>query len=269
MGNYYSLIMTKDDDEVMSAALTRVRIVLVEPAGALNVGSVARVMKNMGLSDLVLVNPHCDRLGAEARLMAVRAANVLESAREVETLAEALQGCVKAIATSGRDRATFTTAIETPRLALPWLLDAPSALIFGREDNGLTNAEINHAQRLIQIPSTDAYPSLNLAQAVAICCYELSSAHASSFSSENVLLNPSVPLPSSLPLHLASLNDLEGYYQQLKSLLLEIGYLYPDTAPSRMEKFRKLLNRAYPTTSEVAMLRGILRQIAWALKSRP
>lgn len=268
--NYYPLIMTKDDDEPMPTdSLTHIRVVLVEPAGALNVGSVARVMKNMGLSKLVLVKPQCDRLGQEARLMAVRAADVLESAREVQTLAEALQGCVKAIATSGRDRATFTTPIETPRLALPWLLDAPSALIFGREDSGLTNAEMNHAQRLIQIPSTDAYPSLNLAQAVAICCYELSTARASKFPTGIVPIDLPTYLPSSPPLHLAPLDDLEGYYRQLESLLLEIGYLYPDTAPSRMEKFRKLLNRAYPTTSEVAMLRGILRQVAWALKSRP
>ena len=257
-GSYYPLIMT-------ISSLAQIRIVLVEPAGALNVGSVARVMKNMGLSELVLVKPQCDRLGAEARLMAVRAADVLESAREVETLAEALQGCVKAIATSGRDRATFTSAIETPRSALPWLLDAPSALIFGREDSGLTNAEMNHAQRLLQIPSTDAYPSLNLAQAVAICCYELSSAQAASASPANVV-SPSVSLPQLSPLDLAPLDDLEGYYQHLEALLLEIGYLYPDTAPSRMEKFRKLLNRAYPTISEVAMLRGILRQMTWALR---
>jgi tRNA/rRNA methyltransferase len=243
------------------SSLAHIRIVLVEPAGPLNVGSIARVMKNMGLGELVLVNPRCDRLSEEARLMAVRAADVLESAREVTTLAEALVGCVKAIATSGRDRATFTTPLETPRAALPWLLDSPSALIFGREDCGLTNAEMNHAQRLIQIPSSDEYSSLNLAQAVAVCCYELAS------SQESRVIAPS-PLPHSPPLPLVPIEDLEGYYQQLESLLLEIGYLYPDTAPSRMKKFRKLLNRAYPTTSEVAMLRGILRQMAWALKSR-
>jgi tRNA/rRNA methyltransferase len=236
------------------SSLAHIRVVLVEPAGPLNVGSVARVMKNMGLGELVLVNPRCDRLSEEARLMAVRAADVLEAAREVTTLAEALSGCVKAIATSGRDRDTFTTPLETPRAALPWLLDAPSALIFGREDCGLTNAEMNQAQRLIQIPSSDEYSSLNLAQAVAVCCYELASSGE---------ISAIVP-----PLPLAPLEDLEAYYQQLESLLLEIGYLYPKTAPSRMKKFRKLLNRAYPTTSEVAMLRGILRQAAWALKSR-
>jgi len=124
---------------------------------------------------------------------------------------------------------------------------------------------MNHAQRLLQIPSTDAYPSLNLAQAVAICCYELSSAQAASASPADVV-SSSISLPQLSPLQLAPLDDLEGYYQHLEALLLEIGYLYPDTAPSRMEKFRKLLNRAYPTISEVAMLRGILRQMTWALR---
>jgi tRNA/rRNA methyltransferase len=249
-----------------TSSLAHIRIVLVEPAGPLNVGSVARVMKNMGLSQLVLVKPRCDRLSESALLMAVRAADILESAREVTTLAEALSGCVKAIATSGRDRATFTTPLETPRAALPWLLDAPSALIFGREDCGLTNAEMNQAQRLIQIPSTDEYPSLNLAQAVAVCCYELAACGEPACGEPAPVLPLLSPFP---PLPLAPLNDLEAYYQQLESLLLEIGYLYPKTAPSRMKKFRKLLNRAYPTTSEVAMLRGILRQMTWALKSRP
>lgn len=241
------------------------RIILVEPAGALNVGSVARVMKNMGLTELVLVNPQCDRLGEEARLMAVRAADVLEAAQVVETLPEALSGCVKAIATTGRAPDTFNNLpipLEHPRAALPWLLDAPSALIFGREDTGLTNAELNQAQRLIQIPTHEAYPSLNLAQAVALCCYELT----------NPIPSPpifaSLPLPAEPSPPLAPREALEAYYQHLESLLLDIGYLYPHTAPSRMEKLRNLLNRAYPTTREVSMLRGVLSQIQWALKQR-
>jgi tRNA/rRNA methyltransferase len=235
-----------------------IRIILVEPAGALNVGSVARVMKNMGLADLVLVNPQCDRLGEEARLMAVRADDVLEAAQVVESLPEALKGCVKAIATTGRAPDTFShlpIPLEHPHIALPWLLDAPSALIFGREDSGLTNAELNQAQRLIQIPTSAEYPSLNLAQAVALCCYELTNL---------------APVAAELPHSpLAPREALEGYYQQLESLLLDIGYLYPHTAQSRMEKLRHLFNRAYPTGSEVAMLRGVLSQVQWALKQRP
>jgi tRNA/rRNA methyltransferase len=158
---------------MVATALANIRIVLVEPAGPLNVGSVARVMKNMGLRQLILVNPQCDYLGEEARLMAVRAADILETAKVVESLPAALVGCVRAIATTGDDGRSHPMQLEAPADALPWLLEAPSALIFGREDCGLTNAELNRAQRLIRIPSSDAYTSLNLAQAVAICCYEL------------------------------------------------------------------------------------------------
>lgn len=286
---------------MLETALANIRIVLVEPAGPLNVGSVARVMKNMGLHQLVLVNPQCDYLGEEARLMAVRAADILEIAKVVESLPAALVGCVRAIATTGDDSRSLPTQLEQPADALPWLLEAPSALIFGREDCGLTNAELNRAQRLIRIPSSDAYTSLNLAQAVAICCYELyreegrakkeeedasfpgsareriSRGYASSIpdATDNLSTcyqeqlttspteNPSIPLTS------APLENLEGYYQQLETLLLKIGYLQPHTAASRMEKFRRLYNRAYPTIDEVAMLRGVLRQTEWAMKTYP
>ena len=292
---------------MLSTADANIRIVLVEPAGPLNVGSVARVMKNMGLHQLVLVNPHCDHLGEEARLMAVRAADILETAKVVESLPAALVGCVRAIATTGDDSRSLPTKLEDPADALPWLLEAPSALIFGPEDCGLTNAQLNRAQRLIRIPSSDAYSSLNLAQAVAICCYELyreegrrkreerrqkqepeeasfpgsaweriSRGSASSIDATDNLStcyqeqlatsqteNPSPPLTS------APLENLEGYYQQLETLLLKIGYLQPHTAASRMEKFRRLYNRAYPTIEEVAMLRGVLRQTEWAMKTYP
>ena len=329
---------------MLETADANIRIVLVEPAGPLNVGSVARVMKNMGFHQLVLVNPHCDHLGEEARLMAVRAADILETAKVVESLPAALVGCVRAIATTGDDGRSLPTKLEDPADALPWLLEAPSALIFGPEDCGLTNAQLNRAQRLIRIPSSDAYSSLNLAQAVAICCYELyrgegssatstvrdvtdvtdvrkrsegrrkrsevrgkkeegrrkrsevpgklepedasfpgsarerisrGSASSISDATDNLSTcyqeqlatsqteNPSPPLTS------APLENLEGYYQQLETLLLKIGYLQPHTAASRMEKFRRLYNRAYPTTDEVAMLRGVLRQTEWAMKTYP
>lgn len=261
---------------MLETANANIRIVLVEPAGPLNVGSVARVMKNMGLHQLILVNPQCDHLGEEARLMAVRAADILENARVVESLPEALVGCTRAIATTGDDR-PIATKREEPADALPWLLEAPSALIFGREDCGLTNAELNYAQRLIRIPSSDAYTSLNLAQAVAVCCYEL---YKSGVRSQESVVNPSLevnPLPpprgenqeenASIPIASATFENLEGYYQQLETVLLKIGYLHPHTAASRMAKFRHLYNRAYPTVDEVAMLRGTLRQIEWALKS--
>ena len=281
---------------MLETAAAHIRIVLVEPAGPLNVGSVARVMKNMGLRQLILVNPQCDYLGEEARLMAVRAADILETAKVVESLPAALVGCVRAIATTGDDCRSLPTKLEAPADALPWLLEAPSALIFGREDCGLTNAELNRAQRLIRIPSSDAYTSLNLAQAVAICCYELyksvvscqlsvascqneevasfpGSASSIPDATNNLSINNPEQLAtsqtenSSISLNCAPLENLEGYYQQLETLLLKIGYLQPHTAASRMEKFRLLYNRAYPTVDEVAMLRGVLRQTEWGMKS--
>lgn len=269
----------------MSDVLAQVRIVLVEPAGPLNVGAIARVMKNMGLQQLVLVKPHCDPLSAEARQMAVHAGDLLETAVQVPSLPEALQGCQRAIATTSRGRA-LDTDMETPRSALPWLIESlilpanptttsasspnspqQSALIFGPEDRGLSNEELNYAQRFIRIPSSPIYPSLNLAQAVAVCCYELGLAaqelaepnhKATSAASPANLPAPSAPL--------APLDVLEGYYQQLEAVLLKIGYLYPHTAPSRMEKFRRLFNRSQLSAAEVAMLRGILSQVEWAMQ---
>jgi len=242
--------------------LANIRIILVEPAGALNVGSVARVMKNMGLHQLWLVNPHCNPKASEARQMAVHGIDVLESAQQVATLPEALQGCQRAIATTARTRHLPTT-LEPPRLALPWLLEnnITSALIFGPEDRGLSNDELNYAQRFVCIPANPEYPSLNLAQAVAVCCYELFQLASPS--------PPSPPSPSSPPSPTASLDAIEAYFQHLEAVLLKIGYLHPHTATSRMEKFRRLYYRAMLTPEEVAMLRGILRQTEWAVQFMP
>ncbi len=244
----------------MSNPLNYIRIVLVEPAGARNLGSIARVMKNMGLSQLAIVNPSCEVLGEEATRMAVRGIDILETAQIVPDLPTALQGCTRIIATTARDRAIPTT-LETPRAALPWLLETnqPTALLFGREDSGLTNAELNYAQRYIRIPVGSEYSSLNLAQAVGVCAYELQMSIQTD--------SPVAILRSSPPsqLDVAPVELVEGYYQQLETLLLEIGYLFPHTAPHRMEKLRRLYNRSQLSPNEVAMLRGILSQFRWAL----
>ncbi|MEQ8998717.1 MAG: RNA methyltransferase [Coleofasciculus sp. B1-GNL1-01] len=251
--------------------LANVRIILVEPAGALNVGSVARVMKNMGLHQLWLVNPHCNPRASEARQMAVHGVDVLESAQQVATLPEALQGCQRAIATTARTRHLPTT-LEPPRLALPWLLaeNITSALIFGPEDRGLSNDELNYAQRFVCIPANPEYPSLNLAQAVAVCCYELSQLASPSPQTRHGTSLQAPQTHHGTSLHTtASLDAIEAYFQHLEAVLLKIGYLHPHTATSRMEKFRRLYYRAMLTPEEVAMLRGILRQTEWAVQFMP
>jgi tRNA/rRNA methyltransferase len=154
----------------------------------------------------------------------------------------------------------------------------PSALIFGPEDRGLSNVELNYAQRFVRIPSNPEYPSLNLAQAVGICCYELYQIWSALSSQPQITGNQRYGHGSDLPLATdnpqltidpASLEVLDGYYQQMEAVLLKMGYLYPHTASSRMEKFRRLFNRANPTKAEVAMLRGIFSQMDWALQFLP
>ncbi|MEO0457041.1 MAG: TrmH family RNA methyltransferase, partial [Cyanobacteria bacterium P01_A01_bin.114] len=159
--------------------------------------------------------------------------------------------------------------LEPPEAALPWLVespDIPTALIFGREDRGLSNDELYYAQRFVKVPTDAGYAALNLAQAVAICCYELARATRSPVQALPATPFPDSPLrnPTSSVKQSASLDDLDGYYHHLESVLLSIGYLYPHTAPSRMRKLRRLLHRATPSAQEVALLRGILRQIEWA-----
>ncbi|PNK01946.1 RNA methyltransferase [Cylindrospermopsis raciborskii S07] len=243
--------------ETEKSALEKIKVILVEPAGCLNLGSIARVMKNFGLCDLILVNPQCDPTSLESLRMAVHAPEILENSRIVDNLTTALAGCDRAIATIGRDY-NGELPIESPRHALPWLLaesEKPAGLIFGREDRGLTNQEINYAQKLVSIPTSPEYTSLNLATAVSICCYELS---------QSLMTMEPGKMPTR---DIATLDVLESYYQELESLLLSIGYLYPHTASSRMEKFRHLYNRSELTTTEVAMLRGILKQVQWAIKN--
>ena len=282
-------------------ALAKIRIVLVAPAGPLNIGSVARVMKNFGLSRLYLVNPQCDYLGTDALQMAVHADDVLKAAQVVATIPEALVGCEYAIATTARVRG-FDAQLDPPDIALPNLLirerieksSRNTALIFGPEDRGLSNQELTYAQQFLKIPTNDTYSALNLAQAVAICCYELSqlirlSAPVLPYSPTDTLpKNKTAPLqntPSSAKQSesflsnkaqaygveqyedepRANLEEIEGYYEHLESLLLQVGYLLPHTSASRMRKLRQLLHRASPTSHEVALLRGMIRQTEWAL----
>jgi tRNA/rRNA methyltransferase len=255
---------------ICCSILQHTRVVVVEPLGPLNVGAIARVMKNFGLYHLVIVAPQCDVHSPEARQMAVHAQDVLLGAQIVPDLATALQSCHYTLATTGRsDHIPFP--LFSPREFfsqwIHWPPGSELALIFGREDRGLTHQELTQAHGVLDIPTHPEYLSLNLAQAVGICCYELFQAIRTdkvppTISPDGIFSGNS---PEGLP---APVEQLEQYYQQLEHLLLQIGYLYPHTAASRMEKFRHLYQRAHPSPQEVAMLRGILRQMDWALQSK-
>jgi tRNA/rRNA methyltransferase len=243
----------------MVALGDRIRIILMAPAGARNVGSIARVMKNMGLSQLWLVNPACDWLGEESRHMAVHAADLLETVQVAESLTAALAGCGVALATIGRES---DRAIVSPREGMAQLVETVAgselqgAIIFGREDHGLSNADLDQSQIYVSIPTSADYQSLNLAQAVGILAYELQLAIGGA-------IEPVVAVGEPV----ADLAQVEGYFQDLELLLLEIGYLQAHTAAARMAKLRDLLRRGGPTAIDVAMLRGMIRQVKWAVRS--
>lgn len=247
-------------------------LVLVEPAGPLNVGSVARLCANFGLAELRLVAPRCDPLDAEARRMAVHGLPLLEKARRFASLADALADCRRVVACTGRLEGP-PLPLEEPSACLPWLLggrglaspgpDGPAAaLVFGREDRGLSNDELLQAGRLLTLSTDPAYTSLNLSHAVALVLHEL----------HGLRRRPAAPapLPAGVPPAGESEEDpcargeLEAALADAQALLLEVGYLHPHTARARMAKLRALLQRARIRTPEVALLRGMVCQLRWA-----
>ena len=243
-------------------------LVLVEPAGPLNVGSVARLCANFGIAQLRLVAPRCDHRGPEARLMAVHGGALLDSALLFPDLAAALADCRRVVATSGRieqEGLPLSPANE----ALAWLRQdrspALGALVFGREDCGLSNDELLLAGRVVRLSTNAAYSSLNLSHAVAICLHELQQlgADGGRTGTAGLAAAPADGVPEPCPRA-----ALEAALADAEALLLEVGFLYTHTAHARMAKLRGLLQRAQVTDAEVALLRGMVRQLRWAAQQR-
>jgi len=272
--------------------------VLVEPAGARNVGSVARLCANFGMDQLRLVAPRCDPLSAEARQMAVHGVAHLERAQIYPNLATALADCRRVVAATGRLEGP-PLALRSPGEALAWLLApegrAPgeppivdgAALVFGREDRGLSNDELLQAGCLLHIPAAAAYPSLNLSHAVAVALHHLwtlrhqlhrqgqshdqPQVHGQGLGLERQPFNsygPGSPLRESLrpesQMPLAQRGAIESALADAEALLLEVGFLHPHTAHARMAKLRALLQRAQLTENDLALLRGMVCQLRWA-----
>lgn len=249
-------------------------LVLVEPAGPLNVGAVARLCANFAIDELRLVAPRCDPLGEEARRMAVHGLGMLESAPVFPSLAAALADCSRVVASSGRGEGEPLPLLG-PAEALAWLLAgrpepgsrgagaaAPVALVFGREDRGLSNAELLQAGRLLQIDTGAAYSSLNLSHAVAVVLHRLQELRAGAIAGPATA--GSAPAPGPAAPEPARRAALDAALADAEALLLEVGFLYPHTARARMAKLRALLQRAQISESEVALLRGMVCQLRWA-----
>ncbi len=248
--------------EITSSLFTRLRVVLVETSRPGNIGAVARAMKTMGFSDLVLVSPRYE--GAlqheEAVAFASGAQDILEGARIVATIGEALEGINYAAAVSARLR-EFSPPVQAPREVAEHVAgDAGlhAALILGNERFGLPNDIVERCNVLINIPANPDYSSLNLAQAAQVLVYECRMA-ALAAGATSVPHKPAVEV--GFHGDSASLAQVEGMYQHLEQALVAIDFLDANNPRKLMPRLKRLFSRTQLETEEVNILRGIARQI--------
>jgi len=230
--------------------LENVRIVLVRPRGAANVGAVARAMKNMGLRDLVLVQPAL-MSSFWTKAMAVHADDVLRRVGKADSLSAAVADCGLVVGTTRRN-GLYRAAAEPPRAAAPAIVATAAAnrvaLVFGPEDHGLSNDDLKACHRLVTIPTAAEYPSLNLAQAVLVCCYEIFLAASGHHESAPTL---------------APADRVEFMLERLQAAFLSIGFLHADNPDHIMFAFRRMLGRAQMEERDVRILLALARQIQW------
>ena len=248
-----AIAITWIDSEMLSNA----RVVLIRPHFAGNIGSVARVMRNFGLTQLTLVEPVADHLSQEARQLSTHGEHLLDAAIVVPTLDDAVADCVCVVGTSAsveggyRSRA-FGRPDEVLQEIIVALPAGPCALVFGPEPNGLSKAEVARCHGLIRIPTAADYSALNLAQAVAICLYEL---RLQSLKEHGAATAPSQPV--------APFAEQERMFASLREALEAVHFVWGTKGDSLMHAVRQLIVRARPSPNEVRILHGLARQLRW------
>ena len=234
--------------------LENVAIVLVGTKHPGNLGSAARAMWNMGLRDLRLVSPQCS-IDEHAYRMARSGKSILEATKTHSSLLPALTGTGLVVGTTGKVGGN-RNEVQSPRALAPQILSQASrqavALVFGPEDTGLVDDDLLLCQMNLRIPTAPQARSMNLSQAVVIVTYELYLASLAGAVSAR---------------QRASLENIEAMTEHLQQTLLEIGFLHPKNERHMMFAIRRMLGRAALDEKDVAILRGIARQISWHHKS--
>ena len=237
-------------------SLDNIRIIMVRPIYGGNVGAVCRAMANMGFSDLALVKPRNINMD-EARTMACHAVEVLDNRTEFLSLADAISDCGKVFGTTTR-LGLYRQHVKTPREWARSIVTeaslARTAIVFGPEDNGLENEEIGMCSHLIRIPASPEYPSLNVAQAVLICLYEV-------FIESMSYVPPQEKSPE------APSRMKERMFTMWRQVLLKIGFMKEDKAEHMMLGIRRIFSRGKLTEDDVRILMGIARQMDWAAEN--
>ena len=232
--------------------LSHIKIVLVETTHPGNIGAVARAMKNMNMANLWLVAPKIFP-SADATSRASGADDVLAHAHVCQSVQEAIADCQLVIGASARSRTISWPEISPRECAEKIVIAEPKqkvAIIFGRENSGLKNHELDLCHYLLRIPCNSAYSSLNIAAAVQVVCYEL---FVAAGVQETVTIGDKDKNPK------ASAVQMESFYSHLYQALTDIGFMHPDKSNSIMRRLRRIYNRVQLDTKELDILRGILR----------
>lgn len=234
--------------------LDKIRIVLVNTSHTGNIGSVARAMKTMGFSKLYLVDP-VNPVDSHASALAAGATDVLGNAVVVDTLQEAIADCNTVIGTSARSRTLSWPMVDPVECGEKLLAgteqEGDVALVFGRENSGLTNEELQLCNYHVCIAANPEYSSLNLAMAVQTLCYETRMRYLAK--GEQPIEQDDTVYPSS--------EQMELFYQHLEKTLSDTGFIIKQHPGQVMTKLRRLFNRARPEEQELNILRGILTSI--------
>ena len=235
-------------------------VVLVEPQGPLNIGSVCRTMMNFGITDLRMVNPCKTYNSKEARKMALKAETLIEGVTCCyTTLNDALADCHCAMGATrrfGKYRDDFLLPDQAAEKAGSFHEDSRVALVFGREDRGLHTEELDQCQYFITIPTHDDFASMNLAQAVTVCLYEMT---------KELIRNEVKPMEPIKPCHGA---ELEAMFQHMRQTFLEIDYSDPLSPDHILRTFRRIFGRASLGERDVRILHGLWSRIDWIESER-
>jgi len=240
-----------------------VRFVLVNTSHPGNIGAVARAMKNMSLSELYLVEPKCFP-HADATARASGADDLLEKATLCQTLEEALKGCELVFGSSARSRRLSWPTL-TPRESIATIAGASSgaavAIVFGRENSGLTNDEIAKCNYLVTIPSNPDYTSLNIAAAVQIFAYELQLKMIENKASKEPKTDKDLK-----KVRLITSDELEGMVGHFERVMEDTGFIEPSNPKTVMRRLRRLFVRSKLDVDELNILRGLLSTVQHKLK---
>ena len=245
---------------------SNIRVVMVNTSLPANIGAAARALKTMGLGNLVLVDPQMFP-NADATALASGASDILHRARVVPTLQDAIADCKLVIGASARSRTIPWSMLDSRQAGELVRTESerhPVALVFGREDRGLTNEELQQCHYHVYIPSDSDYGVLNVAAAIQVICYEVRMAHliAENRPTTDIVQPASMPLPHApWDEELVNAEDMEGFYQHFEAAMVESGFLDPDNPRQMPVRVRRMFNRMRLDRLEYNLWRGIFRQM--------